>query len=33
MPILESNDDQRRKHIFDKEGMIVKFNDEDCASY
>lgn len=31
MPILESNDAQLRKLIFDKDRVIVKFTDEACA--
>ncbi|TXK45348.1 thioredoxin family protein [Pontibacter qinzhouensis] len=30
MPITESNDDELRKLIFEKEKVIVKFTDEDC---
>ncbi|MFT2007096.1 thioredoxin family protein [Pontibacter sp. 13R65] len=30
MPITESNDEQLRKLIFEKDKVIVKFTDEDC---
>jgi len=30
MPILESNDNQLRKLIFENNTVIVKFTDEDC---
>ncbi len=31
MPILESNDNQLRKLIFENDNVIVKYTDEDCA--